>query len=85
MEFEFGPDARESKGMSLSGLFGDSERWNAMAARMPYVVGRMIDFDPVVQEVKVWRLGKVGRKGSEESDRRAEEGVSGAVDGVIIE
>jgi len=31
-------------------------------------MGRVIDFHPVVQEVKVWRLGKVGRKGHEEID-----------------
>jgi len=52
----------------MSGLFGSSERWNAMSARIPYVVGRVIDFHPTVHEVKVWRLGKVGRKGHEEHD-----------------
>ena len=39
-----------------------------MKSKIPYVMGRMIDFHPVVQEVKVWRLGKVGRKGFEEND-----------------
>jgi len=39
-----------------------------MKTRIPYVVGRMIDFHPTVEEVKVWRLGKVGRKGHEEHD-----------------
>lgn len=31
-------------------------------------MGRVIDFNPVVDEVKVWRRGKVGRKGNEEND-----------------
>jgi len=39
-----------------------------MKSRMPYVLGRMIDFNPAVHEVKVWRLGKIGRKGHEEHD-----------------
>jgi hypothetical protein len=39
-----------------------------MKAKIPYVIGRVIDFHPKVQEVKVWRLGKVGRKGHEEFD-----------------
>jgi hypothetical protein len=52
----------------LTALFGENERWNEMKSRMPYVVGRIIDFHPSVHEVKVWRLGKVGRKGHEEHD-----------------
>lgn len=39
-----------------------------MKNRIPYAVGRIVDFHPVVSEVKVWRLGKVGRKGDEEND-----------------
>ena len=49
-------------------LFGENDKWSAMKSKIPYVMGRVIDFNPVVDEVKVWRRGKVGRKGNEEND-----------------
>jgi len=52
----------------LVALFGENDKWSAMKSKIPYVMGRVIDFNPVVDEVKVWRLGKVGRKGNEEND-----------------
>jgi hypothetical protein len=39
-----------------------------MKDRIPYVLGRIIDFRPLVTEVKPWRFGQVGRKGNFEED-----------------